>query len=78
MIPEPLPWMADALCSQTAPDVFFPESGESSTPAKQVCRQCPVADLCLVYAQEIKPQWGIWAGYSVGQLARMRQKANAA
>lgn len=76
MMPStPQGWMTDALCTTTAPEVFFPDKGTNSTEARAICRRCPVADLCLTYAQELKPQFGVWAGYSVRQLAQMRKGA---
>jgi WhiB family redox-sensing transcriptional regulator len=38
---------ASALCAQVDPDLFFPEKGQPSAPAKAVCARCPVTALCL-------------------------------
>lgn len=38
---------ASALCAQVDPELFFPEKGQPSAPAKAVCTRCPVAALCL-------------------------------
>ena len=37
-----------ALCAEVDPELFFPEKGRSSAPAKAVCAACPVTALCLV------------------------------
>ena len=37
-----------ALCAQVDPELFFPEKGGTSAPAKAVCAACPVTALCLV------------------------------
>lgn len=71
---RPAPWMDQAACTTTAPDVFFPDNGEPSEPAKAICRSCSVLAECYIAAQEIKPQWGIWAGMSVRQLAQARKR----
>jgi WhiB family redox-sensing transcriptional regulator len=34
-----LAWQADALCSQTDPEAFFPEKGGSTREAKKICQQ---------------------------------------
>lgn len=60
----PEPWMSDALCAQTDPEVFFPEKGESPEPAKSVCAECDVAAECLRYALDHRIQWGVWGGVS--------------
>lgn len=36
-----------ALCAEVDPELFFPEKGQSSAPAKAVCAACPVMALCL-------------------------------
>jgi hypothetical protein len=35
------------LCTQTDPEVFFPDKGQSPERARQICHRCPVAALCL-------------------------------
>src|SRR5215207_9796773 len=38
---------ASALCAQVDPELFFPEKGQPSGPAKALCAACPVTALCL-------------------------------
>jgi WhiB family redox-sensing transcriptional regulator len=38
---------ASALCAQVDPELFFPEKGQPSAPAKAICSRCPVTALCL-------------------------------
>jgi WhiB family transcriptional regulator, redox-sensing transcriptional regulator len=38
---------ASALCAQVDPELFFPEKGQPSAPAKALCARCPVTALCL-------------------------------
>jgi len=71
----PAPWTRDALCAETDPDVFFGDDGLHAVEAKEICGRCPVIADCYVAAQELKPQWRIWAGKSVRQLADARKKA---
>ena len=61
---EDLAWQHKALCSQTDPEVFFPEKGGSTRDAKQVCEQCEVRELCLKWAIEHDERFGIWGGLS--------------
>jgi len=60
----PLPWMDEGLCAQTDPEAFFPESGQSTIPAKNVCRTCPVRHECLEYALTHHIRYGVWGGLS--------------
>jgi hypothetical protein len=68
-----LPWMRDATCAQVDPDAWFPEKGESTADAKQVCQGCPVRRVCLEYALEGKERFGVWGGLS----ERERRKLSA-
>ncbi|GAA5223313.1 WhiB family transcriptional regulator [Membranihabitans marinus] len=44
------PWWTLALCSQTDPELFFPDRGETARSAIRVCASCPVQRECLVKA----------------------------
>lgn len=68
----PPEWMRDGLCGQTDPELFYPEKGESSAPAKKTCRVCPVQRRCLGYALRTEQQWGIWGGMSARELRKLR------
>lgn len=74
----PEPWTREALCAETDGDLFFGEGGLHSAEARAICHACPVIAECYVAAQELKPQFGIWAGLSVRQLAERRKKERVA
>ncbi|MFG3136061.1 WhiB family transcriptional regulator [Streptomyces sp. NPDC048211] len=75
-------WRDDALCRQTDPDLFMPEVGGTTTPAKRVCMACPVRRQCLNYAVDAEERWGIWGGLGQQELRRLirarRAKTEAA
>lgn len=73
----PEPWMEAALCSQTDPELFFPELGASTRDAKAICAQCPVLAHCRAYALEHRER-GVWGGTSDQDRARLRARAKAA
>ncbi|HWU31334.1 MAG TPA: WhiB family transcriptional regulator, partial [Marmoricola sp.] len=35
-------WQDDALCAETAPDMFFPPKGGSTADAMAICAACTV------------------------------------
>lgn len=87
-VPE---WTRDALCAQTDPDMFFPDKGGDTRPAKAVCRRCPVTAECLDYALTYEAgeagtptsyaQVGVYGGLAPRQrraLVRARRKGSAA
>jgi len=61
---DPPPFVAEALCAQTDPEIFFPELGESTAAARRICWTCPVRRECLSYAIENNEQHGVWGGYA--------------
>ncbi len=63
-IGRPEHWTELALCQETDPEAFFPEKGESTRPAKRVCRACEVRSECLDYALRTSQAWGVWGGLS--------------
>lgn len=65
-------WMADALCTQTDPEAFFPQKGGTTRPAKKVCTDCEVTAECLAWALANDERWGIWGGLSEGQRRQIR------
>lgn len=69
---KPEPWMVYAVCSQTDPEVFFPEKGGRSESAKQICQRCPVIEECLAYATE-HDEMGVWGGTSEKQRIATRR-----
>lgn len=73
----PPPWTDDALCSQTDPEVFFPEKGGSTKRAKAVCAACPVAAACLDYALENREAFGVWGGKSEPERVELLQRRAA-
>jgi WhiB family redox-sensing transcriptional regulator len=74
-----LDWQDDALCAQTAPDMFFPGKGDGATArvTKRTCTRCDVQAQCLAYAlaQSEDPD-GIWGGTSPKERRAMRRQAN--
>jgi WhiB family transcriptional regulator, redox-sensing transcriptional regulator len=68
-------WQDHALCAETDPEVFYPEQGASTRPAKKICRACEVRAECLAYAMETGQRFGIWGGLSENERRRLRQEA---
>lgn len=72
---DPLAWQADALCSQTDPEAFFPEKGGSTRDAKRICNQCEVKSECLEYALQNDERFGIWGGLSERERRKLKRRA---
>jgi WhiB family transcriptional regulator, redox-sensing transcriptional regulator len=67
------PWIADALCAQTDPELFFPEKGGSTADAKRVCAACPVRAQCEADAVRNNEGYGVWGG-SVREDRRLERR----
>lgn len=61
---QPEPWVQDAACAETDPEIFFPEKGGSTREAKRVCRGCSVTAECLAFALRRNERYGIFGGKS--------------
>ncbi len=73
--PDSMAWQAEALCSQTDPEAFFPEKGGSTREAKRVCTACQVRVECLEYALAHDERFGIWGGMSERERRRLKKQA---
>lgn len=60
-------------CRGMDPGVFFPDRGESLSPAKSVCAECIVRDECLEYALDNRERFGVWGGTSERERRRLRR-----
>lgn len=67
-------WTELARCTEVGTDLFFPEKGESSAPAKRICRACEVRPECLDYALDHSIRFGVWGGTSDGERRRIRRQ----
>lgn len=59
------------LCAQTDPDVFYPEKGASSRPAKTLCFACEARVECLDFALDNGEPFGIWGGKTARERRRL-------
>jgi WhiB family redox-sensing transcriptional regulator len=72
-------WLARAACRGMDPELFFPDRGESTEPAKAVCAACPVRAECLDYALTNGERFGVWGGASERERRALRRdRARAA
>ncbi len=62
-------WQFEGACRDADPALFFsPESERGprrrarETAAKLYCQRCPVIDLCLQHALQVKEPYGVWGG----------------
>ena len=74
----PESWMADGLCRQVDPALWFPTDDMTQSPreAIRICSTCPVKARCLAFALE-HLETGVWGGTTDADRRRMRKKATA-
>ena len=75
-IAPPAEWMRHAACRHHPTRLWFPERGEPTHHAKNICNTCPVKQDCLEYALEIPNCVGIWGGMSGRQRRQIRKPKN--
>lgn len=75
-----IPWMKKGECRKSIdPDMFFRERGGdkagsgNTKDAKAMCRECPVATECLLWALEHDEEFGIWGGSTPDERQKMKR-----
>ena len=58
---------SEVPCQVDDRDLWFAESAQDVTRAKQLCRECPVRRTCLSEALERREPWGVWGGELLSQ-----------
>ncbi len=75
-----------ALCGadpelHTGPDAFADEPAEERNArvqvAKEVCAECPVKVACLRRALRLRPEAGVWAGFTAAELSGLAELLDA-
>jgi WhiB family redox-sensing transcriptional regulator len=84
----PPEWTEQAICAQTDPEAFFPDSDRGGNPAmaKSICNgnpargrpPCPVLTKCLEYALADHEAYGIWGGMSRRERLALQREELAA
>ncbi|MUN35484.1 WhiB family transcriptional regulator [Actinomadura litoris] len=44
--------------------------------AREVCESCPLRGACLELAMRIRPEYGVWAGFTATELATLSDLSN--
>jgi WhiB family redox-sensing transcriptional regulator len=71
-------WHWDAACAGQPAWLFYPERGESTKEAKEICRSCRARQECLTYALDNGEKFGIWGGTTERERRRLRRTIAAA
>lgn len=65
--------MADALCAQVDPELWFPEVGQNVPEVvDKMCLSCPVRRQCLRVG--LHESHGVWGGYHPSDRERLRKR----
>ena len=72
MTSESLEWQLEAACLDTDPELFF--TPELIPKAKEICKTCPVSNLCLQYAYEIEATDGVFGGLTAKERSTLKKK----
>ena len=70
-------WFDQAACQNMAPDIFFPEIGQSADQARTICAACEVRVECLGYALDQRIGQGVWGGLTDQERKRLRRRKAA-
>ena len=74
-----LSWRNRGACRGLDPEIFYPQSDEEVTEAKDVCAQCHVRVACLEHAIGHREKEGVWGGATERERRRIvRQRRRTA
>lgn len=69
MAHTPTEWMDYAACRHEDQDIFFPpqqrgkkDDGSRWEKARAICSGCPCLEICRLYAEVEKIEFGMWGG----------------
>jgi WhiB family redox-sensing transcriptional regulator len=78
--------LAEGICRQVDPDLFFPIGNQAGRPsaeqqlrwaqAKAICRRCPVVDDCLTWALDTGDDVAVLGATTPAERRAMRRKAS--
>ncbi|MET8978516.1 helix-turn-helix domain-containing protein [Streptomyces sp. NPDC004539] len=76
-------WMDDALCAQTDPGLWHPETGSGYGPAARICAACPVREACTAHVGRLEEDSGhlvrgMWGGRRVHRRSQDRTALRSA
>jgi WhiB family redox-sensing transcriptional regulator len=79
VIPGGIPPFADhpdrACADHPDPNLWFPEGGSNGSPAKAICRKCPLVDTCAAFAIPQPRLCGVWGGLTEADRDRLRRRS---
>jgi WhiB family redox-sensing transcriptional regulator len=74
-------WRSESACREEDPELFFPVGNNpaadaKAAEAKQVCKRCPVRELCLQWAMDTNQDAGVWGGLTEGERRNLKRRIN--
>lgn len=72
-------WRLAAICNGSNAELFFPigstgHAVEMISAAKDVCKECTVAEPCLEFALDTNQEAGVWGGYTEEERRSIRRE----
>jgi len=71
-------WMAQGVCAEADPDLWFSDQLADVRAAQQVCGSCSVEQACRAHAISEGPGFGVWGGLTAAEIRAARAPAVAA
>lgn len=68
------PWTDGAECASVDPELFHPENGGTTKPAKRICGLCEVRAECLNFALTNDIRHGVYGGLSARDRRNMLRR----
>jgi WhiB family redox-sensing transcriptional regulator len=70
-------WRLSGACVDEDPDRWFPADEDDADDVKDICRSCPVRDVCLEQALANRERAGIWGALTTRERDALRKPGTA-
>jgi WhiB family redox-sensing transcriptional regulator len=67
-------WLDEGACVGKFGDLWYEDRSRHTDQAVAICKECPVADLCLQWALTTGETWGIWGGKTAKERENIRRR----
>lgn len=67
-------WVDEGACVGSPGDLWYEDHSRRTAQAVEICKECPVADLCLQWALDTGEGWGVWGGKTAKERDLIRRR----
>lgn len=70
-------WIDEGACVGRPGDLWYEDRSRHTDEAVAICRECPVAALCLQWALDTGETWGVWGGKTAKERNGIKRRSTS-